>query len=610
MGFSLFRKIHRQWLRLPVRHRGAVVVAIPATCLLITFGAWIWSRQTAIEAQERTDRTQQLVLESGEFLNELIDAETGIRGYIITQDPNFLRPYEEALTELPQTKANLEALLQPEPEELAFFERLQAVAEQRLALLEQLKILIDTQVQTGVPASEDEIKQILLEGRPLMNQIRSDIDSFQTDQRELLALYLQQRTLRQERATTLLWFTLVTSLVGSFAALYLFSSLDYELENRALMLRENKSLLQAVVSNVIDGVVTLDREGKIEIFNPAASRMFGYQPYEVIGAELSLLVEDAVIPEKHGLISPGVSWNQKWQTKGRRKIGSPFPVEISVSDMQLDDRSIAIIRDTTEFEQAEAKLQARADELVRLTAVLAKTNNALENRNKELEQFAYVASHDLKAPLRAIASLSEWLEEDLEGELPPENSQQLKLLRGRVLRMEALINGLLDYSRIGRTKAALERVNVNELLAEVIDSLAPPESFKIEIASEMPTLITRQVLLRQVFANLISNAIKHHDRPDGQIKISVADKGDAYEFVVADNGPGISAEYHNKIFAIFQTLEARDTKESTGIGLSIVKKIVETEGGSIWVQSEEGQGSAFHFTWLKTAPTKEISDSL
>ncbi|PSB61512.1 hypothetical protein C7B61_15825, partial [filamentous cyanobacterium CCP1] len=450
MGFSLFRKAHRQWVRLPVRYRGAVVVAIPAMCLLITFGAWIWSRQTAIDAQERTDRTQQLIFEMGELLNDLIDAETAVRGYSITQDRSFLEPYERSVVEIPQTQAQLADLLLAQPGGQVTFDRFQQLSMQRMRALEELLEIVETEVATGGnPASDAEVERLLFEGKQIMDQFRLEAGQFQEQQLNVLESYLQQRSIRQERTTTLLWLTLVISLLGSFAALYLFSSLDNELESRELLLRENKSLLQAVVSNVVDGVITLDRQGKIEIFNPSASRMFGYQPYEVVGRELDILLEDAVMPDQHGMISPGVSWNQKWQTRGLRRVGSPFPVEISVSDMQLDDRSIAIIRDITEFQQAEDKLKARADELVRLTAVLAQTNAALESRNRELEQFAYVASHDLKAPLRAIASLSEWLEEDLADQLPDENRKQLQLLRGRVLRMEALINGLLDYSRIG-----------------------------------------------------------------------------------------------------------------------------------------------------------------
>jgi len=255
--------------------------------------------------------------------------------------------------------------------------------------------------------------------------------------------------------------------------------------------------------------------------------------------------------------------------------------------------------DISERKQAELALQQRAEELTRLNTILTQTTAMLQKRNQELDQFAYVTSHDLKAPLRAISSLAEWLEEDLAGQLPPENQHQLDLLRGRVHRMEGLINGLLEYSRIGRIHTELSLVNIGDLLQEVIDSLEPPLSFKIDIADQMPTLITKRIPLQQVFTNLIENAIKHHSRPDGQVKISVQDQGKYYKFTVADDGPGIPQEYHHKVFTIFQTLEARDRKESTGIGLAIVKKIVETEGGTISLDASSGVGSSFHFTWPK-----------
>ncbi|ABA21182.1 PAS/PAC sensor signal transduction histidine kinase [Trichormus variabilis ATCC 29413] len=249
--------------------------------------------------------------------------------------------------------------------------------------------------------------------------------------------------------------------------------------------------------------------------------------------------------------------------------------------------------------QVEITLQQRTKQLTRLNTILAKTTTLLQQRNQELDQFAYVASHDLKAPLRAIASLSEWLEEDLADQLPEENQHQMQLLRGRVRRMEALINGLLEYSRIGRVHTELTQVNVDSLLREVIDSLQPPASFQIQIQPKMPTLVTKRVPLQQVFANLIENAIEHHTGVDGRVKISVRDLGKYYEFSVEDDGPGIPVEYHDKVFVIFQTLEPRDRKENTGIGLAIVKKIVETEGGSINLKPVSGPGSTFRFTWPK-----------
>ncbi|GAB1543268.1 ATP-binding protein [Scytonema sp. NUACC21] len=283
---------------------------------------------------------------------------------------------------------------------------------------------------------------------------------------------------------------------------------------------------------------------------------------------------------------------------------SSFPTSVCPRNTMFSSQGepkyfIAVIEEINERKAAEMALQQRAEELTRVNTILAQTTAMLKKRNDELDQFAYVASHDLKAPLRAIASLSEWMEEDLADSLPEENQQQMRLLRGRVRRMEGLINGLLEYSRVGRTQTPLSVVNVASLLKEVIDFLAPPPTFTIEVESGMPTFVTKKIPLQQVFSNLIGNAIKHHSRADGRVQIAVKDRGNFYEFTVSDDGPGIATEFHDKVFLIFQTLEARDHKESTGVGLAIVKKIVETEGGTISLQSQAGAGSTFRFTWLK-----------
>lgn len=260
---------------------------------------------------------------------------------------------------------------------------------------------------------------------------------------------------------------------------------------------------------------------------------------------------------------------------------------------------LTMTQDITESKKTEQALRSRADELARLTSVLAQTTASLEKRNAELDQFAYIVSHDLKAPLRAIANLSQWLEEDLKAHLKDETRHQMDLLRGRVYRMEALINGLLHYSRSCRVQTELEAVDVEALLEGVIDSLAPPPEFAVTVMPGMPTLITEQLPLEQVFANLISNGIKHNSRRDGQIVISVTEKTDFYEFAVADNGPGIAPEFHEKVFVMFQTLEPRDKVENTGVGLAIVKKIIDDKGGTISLESEQGQGATFRFTWPK-----------
>ncbi|MGB3493034.1 MAG: PAS domain S-box protein [Elainellaceae cyanobacterium] len=258
---------------------------------------------------------------------------------------------------------------------------------------------------------------------------------------------------------------------------------------------------------------------------------------------------------------------------------------------------IAVIEDIGDRKQAQEQLQRKARELSTLNLLLAQMATLLEKRNAELNQFSYVASHDLKAPLRAIANLSQWIEEDVGDRLPPENQYQLQLMRGRVNRMEALINGLLEYSRIGYRQHMIEQVDIGELIANTVDSLDPPAAFEVAIAPNMPTLNTKVVALQQIFSNLVSNAIKHHNRQAGKVAIAVQPIYHGYEFAVSDDGPGIEPQYYDKVFKIFQTLKARDETENTGIGLSVVKKIVETEGGAVWIESEPGQGTTFRFTW-------------
>ncbi|MBE9121179.1 PAS domain S-box protein [Tychonema sp. LEGE 07199] len=270
---------------------------------------------------------------------------------------------------------------------------------------------------------------------------------------------------------------------------------------------------------------------------------------------------------------------------------------------------MCVIEDIRERKQAEESLKLRARELSWTAQSLAKTTSVLRKRNQELDQFAYVVSHDLKAPLRAIANLSSWIEEDLSESMTEDTLHQMNLLRGRVHRMEGLIEGLLQYSRVGRIQVPSETVKVENLLAEIIDSLAPPAGFEVKVEPGMPTFVAEKLALHQVFANLISNAIKHNRSESGHVNISVTELDDVYEFSVADDGPGIAAQYHDKVFVIFQTLEARDKVENTGIGLSLVKKIVEDQGGTISLESAVGEGAIFRFTWPKQPVSKEGSET-
>jgi signal transduction histidine kinase len=232
-------------------------------------------------------------------------------------------------------------------------------------------------------------------------------------------------------------------------------------------------------------------------------------------------------------------------------------------------------------------------------AELEKAYRELENANKELNDFAYVVSHDLKAPLRGIKTLAQWITTDYADRLDENGRGQLNLLLSRADRMHNLIDGVLQYSRVGRVKENKVQINLNELVSEVIDMVAPPENISITVENELPVIEFERTRIAQVFQNLLSNAVKFMDKPEGQVRIGCVAEDGWWKFSVTDNGPGIEEKYFEKIFQLFQTLSPRDEVESTGVGLTVVKKIIEMYGGRIWVESKVGQGSTFLFTLPK-----------
>ncbi len=380
--------------------------------------------------------------------------------------------------------------------------------------------------------------------------------------------------------------------------------------------RQAEQIAQATLDALTAHIAILDADGNILAVN-RAWRQFaqdnGAPPGERFEAANYLHVCDAVEGETCGEANP-VADGIRSVIRGERAMflleypcHSPteqrwFNVRVTPFGGQGLARVVVSHENITERKLAEIALARYALEMAQAT-------KELERANAELNQFAYVTSHDLKAPLRGIANLSRWIEEDLGDKIEDETRQHLELMRGRVNRMEAMIEGILQYSRVGRETARLEPVDVGQLLDEIADLLAPPPNIQVCIVPPMPTLTCERVRLQQVLMNLVGNAIKYHHLDGGRVTVSCRllsseENADAafYEFTVVDDGPGIAPSYHDKIFQIFQTLQARDKVESTGIGLSLVRKIVEAQGGRVSVESEEGRGAAFRFTWPQSPP--------
>ncbi|NQV35196.1 MAG: hypothetical protein HQ515_21055 [Phycisphaeraceae bacterium] len=224
----------------------------------------------------------------------------------------------------------------------------------------------------------------------------------------------------------------------------------------------------------------------------------------------------------------------------------------------------------------------------------------LNEATQELAEFTYIISHDLKDPLRAIKSISDWISTDYREELGADGKEQMDLLVNRVDRMQALLEGVLQYSRIGRMTEDIAPLDLNTLLLGALDSVSCPDTIQVTLQEDLPTVYGEPTRIRQVFQNLLGNAIKFMDKPEGQIQVTCQDVGEFWQFNVTDNGPGIDSEHFEKIFKMFQTLVPRDEFESAGVGLTLVKKILDIYTGRVWVESKVGRGSTFHFTYPKT----------
>ena len=270
------------------------------------------------------------------------------------------------------------------------------------------------------------------------------------------------------------------------------------------------------------------------------------------------------------------------------------PADLAVAE-EFALRTAAAVDNSLLYREARAAV-ARAAEEAHLREELI---GALERSNADLDGFAYVASHDLKAPLRGIASLADWIGEDLGEQIPDSVRGHLAMLRGRVHRLEDLIEGILRYSRAGRTGREVTAVDVGALLAETIELLAPPATATVVVEAGMPVFATARAPLQQVFMNLIGNALKHAAGPATAVRVGVRDAGAAWEFSVTDNGAGIAPIFHEQIWGIFQRLKSRDEVEGAGIGLSVVRKTVSAFGGRAWVESAADAGACFRFTWPK-----------
>lgn len=341
-----------------------------------------------------------------------------------------------------------------------------------------------------------------------------------------------------------------------------------------------------------DAMVISDQYGRIVLVNAMAEKMLGYSRAELIGQPIEILVPEQHRPG-HGQYRQEYYQHPRTRPMGEgrelhavRKDGSLFSAEISLSPMEIEGNLLitSAIRDITERKEIQKALERQTQELTR--------------SNTELEQFAYVASHDLQEPLRMVSSYAQLLARRYRGQLDSDADEFIEFMVDGATRMQALINDLLAYSRVGTKGKPFTTTDGNQIIQQVLESLrfVIEETHAHLTVDPLPVLIADRAQLVQLFQNLISNALKFRGEETLKIHISAKEEGDQVIFSVADNGIGIEPQYAERIFLLFQRLHTKKEYPGTGIGLAICKKIVERHGGQIWLESKPDEGTTFFFT--------------
>ncbi len=369
-------------------------------------------------------------------------------------------------------------------------------------------------------------------------------------------------------------------------------------------LRESEERFRTISTTAKDAIVMMDDQGNISYWNPTAEETFGYSRKEITGKELHKLLAPQRYHEAYlkgysefRETGKGAAVGKTLELEAVKKDGTEFPIEISLSAIQIKGRwqAVGIVRDITERKRGEVKLK--------------QTLSELERSNSELQHFAYVASHDLQEPLRMVVSYVQLLQRRYQGKLDSDADEFIAYAVDGTIRMQGLINDLLTYSRVGTRGRTFEPTECQAVLDRALANLqvAIQES-GIQITSDpLPTVMADGSQLSQLFQNLIGNAIKFRTDVPPRVHISVQDRRDEWLFSIRDNGIGIASESSGRVFEVFKRLHSKKEYPGTGIGLAICKKIVERHGGSIWVESEPGQGSTFYFTIPKKV-REEVKD--
>jgi len=523
-------------------------LAVLDCVMLALLGALLaWSLQRSRAADASVQHTEAVLRALRTYSGEIIQAETGQRGFLLTGQDDYLAPYNAVLASNQAQLRTLAGLI-TDPAQRAQLQTLGAIMAVKL---QELGLTIQMAKSGNLAGALAVVK----EGRGRRYMVEFQTVSAALADSESAALA------RREAAADAESRNIMTGLaIGGLAVIALVAALA--------------ARTVAQIDGPLNGLMT-----GMRAFGAGDLRhRVNIKSRDEIG-----LVAGAFNRMADDLLAAAAAQQRSTDA-------------LAASNAKL----IAEIGDRTEAEARLARSIAELDDRIAAQARLSRLIADLERSNNELDNFAYGASHDLKAPLRGIRNLAEWITADVKDSASADTLENLAMLHNRVERLDLLLDSLLEYSRIGRAGGAPENVDSAKMVADIAEYIAPRPGFTIACRGDLPEIHTHKASLEQVLRNLIGNGLKHHDRDTGTVCVSAREIGDKVEFRVEDDGPGVPKAYHERIFQMFQTLKSRDEMEGSGMGLAIVKKSVEVHAGKISVESAPpGRGTAFVFTWEK-----------